>query len=56
MANAFKEKLRRDEVVVVLNPDHPSKTRLLNSFPRAAASSTSTPTTSLSATDFRRRL
>jgi 4-hydroxy-2-oxoheptanedioate aldolase len=24
MANAFKEKLRRDEVVVVLNPDHPS--------------------------------
>lgn len=24
MANPFKEKLRRDEVVVVLNPDHPS--------------------------------
>ncbi len=24
MANAFKDKLRRDEVVVVLNPDHPS--------------------------------
>jgi 4-hydroxy-2-oxoheptanedioate aldolase len=24
MANAFKEKLLRDEVVVVLNPDHPS--------------------------------
>jgi 4-hydroxy-2-oxoheptanedioate aldolase len=24
MANTFKEKLRRDEVVVVLNPDHPS--------------------------------
>jgi 2-keto-3-deoxy-L-rhamnonate aldolase RhmA len=24
MANLFKEKLRRDEVVVVLNPDHPS--------------------------------
>lgn len=24
MANAFKEKLRRDEVVVVVNPDHPS--------------------------------
>jgi 4-hydroxy-2-oxoheptanedioate aldolase len=24
MANPFKEKLRRDEVVVVVNPDHPS--------------------------------
>ena len=24
MANAFKDKLGRDEVVVVLNPDHPS--------------------------------
>jgi 4-hydroxy-2-oxoheptanedioate aldolase len=24
MVNAFKEKLKRDEVVVVLNPDHPS--------------------------------
>lgn len=24
MANAFKDKLRRDEVVVILNPDHPS--------------------------------
>jgi 2-keto-3-deoxy-L-rhamnonate aldolase RhmA len=24
MANQFKEKLKRDEVVVVLNPDHPS--------------------------------
>jgi 2-keto-3-deoxy-L-rhamnonate aldolase RhmA len=24
MANLFKEKLRRDDVVVVLNPDHPS--------------------------------
>jgi len=24
MANPFKEKLKRDEVVVVLNPDHPS--------------------------------
>jgi 4-hydroxy-2-oxoheptanedioate aldolase len=24
MANAFKEKLKRDEVVVVVNPDHPS--------------------------------
>jgi 2-keto-3-deoxy-L-rhamnonate aldolase RhmA len=24
MANAFKDKLRRDEVVVVVNPDHPS--------------------------------
>ncbi|HTR11848.1 MAG TPA: aldolase/citrate lyase family protein [Roseiarcus sp.] len=24
MSNAFKEKLKRDEVVVVLNPDHPS--------------------------------
>jgi 4-hydroxy-2-oxoheptanedioate aldolase len=24
MANGFKEKLRRDEVVVVVNPDHPS--------------------------------
>lgn len=24
MANSFKEKLKRDEVVVVLNPDHPS--------------------------------
>ena len=24
MANQFKEKLKRDEVVVVVNPDHPS--------------------------------
>jgi hypothetical protein len=24
MASLFKEKLKRDEVVVVLNPDHPS--------------------------------
>jgi 4-hydroxy-2-oxoheptanedioate aldolase len=24
MANVFKEKLKRDEIVVVLNPDHPS--------------------------------
>ena len=24
MANAFKDKLKRDEVVVVINPDHPS--------------------------------
>jgi 2-keto-3-deoxy-L-rhamnonate aldolase RhmA len=24
MVNAFKEKLKRDEVVIVLNPDHPS--------------------------------
>ena len=24
MANKFKQKLRRDEVVVVVNPDHPS--------------------------------
>ena len=24
MTNAFKEKLKRDEVVVVINPDHPS--------------------------------